>query len=200
MHFILLLLGFEHFRSINRGLYFVFVSSRKQLIFTERLVNCISIKSDFIPYFVRVTSFLGNTVESFPFQVRSELLRKFEVWQTRREVSSSTGGGLRTTYPYIVSSEKNTTFNRTTTLSAQVTPDFNQVPLTDIKDAKSSGKVEKKYSFDNINVTPRKDSELSVPEDDADREEVEDSGRSTPVELGKEVGNNDVGGDSVGHV
>ena len=147
-----------------------------------------------------MASFLGNTVESFPFQVRSELLRKFEVWKTRREVSSSTGGGRRTTYPYIVSSEKNTTFNRTLTPSAQATPDFNRVPLADIKDAKSSGNAEKRYSFDDINVTAGKDSDLSVPEDDADRENVEDSGRSSQVELGKEVGNNDVGDDSVGHV
>lgn len=160
--------------------------------------------------------FLRHCRELPVFQVRSELLRKFEVWQTRREMSSS-AAGRRTTYPYIVSSEKNTTFNRTT-LSAQATPDFNRVPLADIKDAKSSDNVERRYSFDNINETLGKDSELSVQEDDAgrgevaDSEEVDDSsslkldkevghsGRSSPVEMGKEVGNNDVGDDSVGQV
>ena len=132
--------------------------------------------------------------------MRSELLRKLEVWQTRREVSSSSGGGRRTTYPYIVSSEKNTTFNRTT-LSAQATQDFNEVQLSNIKYPKPSENVEKSYSFDNINETPGKDSELSVQEDNAGHVEVggSDSGRGSPVEVGKEVENNYVCDDSLGH-
>ena len=74
MHFILLLLGFEHFVTINEKLICAVASKPKQLIFKERLANVanflyhpffngISIKSDSVPYFVKVALFLGHTVE-----------------------------------------------------------------------------------------------------------------------------------------
>ena len=87
-------------------------------------------------------------------------------------------------------------------MSAQATLDFNEVQLSKIKDTKPSGNVEKSYSFDNINETPSKDSDLSVQEDNAGHVEVggSDSGRGSPVEVRKEVENNDVCDDSSGHV
>ncbi|XP_028396993.1 adhesion G-protein coupled receptor D1-like [Dendronephthya gigantea] len=95
-------------------------------------------------------------------EVRNELQRKLAIWQTRRELSSSSAGARRT-YPYVVSSEKNTTFNRTTT-SAQATPDLYRYPMGEIKDGTSQGKVERKYSFEDRNKKPDFELELGKEE------------------------------------
>jgi hypothetical protein len=118
-------------------------------------------------------------------------------------MSSSSGTvGRRTTYPYVISSEKNTTFNRTGA-SAQDTPDLYRLPLSELNEAAPSGKVEKKYSFQDLNKTTENDSELDVQEEkdggqqgDGDK----DSGRSSSVELRKDSGDNDACDDSIGHV
>lgn len=94
--------------------------------------------------------------------MRNELRRKLTIWRTRRELSSSSGGARRT-YPYVVSSEKNTTFNRTTT-SAQATPDLYRYPMGELKDRIPQGKVERMYSFQDINRTPEKKLELGKEE------------------------------------
>jgi hypothetical protein len=120
-------------------------------------------------------------------------------------MSSSTGtGGQRATYPYVISSEKNTTFNRTTA-SAQGTPDLYRFPLAEVEDSPPSGKVEKKYSFENkLDKAFENDSEFDVKRDKNGGEEKDggkDSGRSSPVELSKgKNGDEDVIDDSIGYV
>ena len=74
--------------------------------------------------------------------------------------SSSGAGGRRTTHPYVISSERNTTFNRTGA-SAQDTPDLYRYPLSKMKEAAPSGRIEKKYSFGDLNKTTENDSELN---------------------------------------
>ena len=123
--------------------------------------------------------------------MRNELRRKFEVWQTRREVSSSTGGGRRTMYPYVVSSEKNTTFNRTT-LSAQATPDLYRFQLSDVIESPQLHREEQKYSFETPNSTPEGESELETKEPINIPQDVKgdsENGRSSPVEMGKDSEN-----------
>ncbi|XP_028396991.1 adhesion G-protein coupled receptor D1-like isoform X2 [Dendronephthya gigantea] len=93
-------------------------------------------------------------------EVRSELRRKLTIWQTRREFSSSSGGSRRT-YPYSVSS--NTTLNRAT-IAVQATPDFYRCPMVEIKDEKSQGKVERRYSFEDGSTTSEKELVLGKQE------------------------------------
>ena len=77
--------------------------------------------------------------------MRKEVLRKVAVWQTRRDVSSSTGKSRPT---YVVSSEKLTTFSRRTQ-SGNATPDLSQYPLSEVKNY--SVKIARNYSFEQIN-------------------------------------------------
>ncbi|XP_028396989.1 adhesion G-protein coupled receptor D1-like [Dendronephthya gigantea] len=93
-------------------------------------------------------------------EVRSELRRKLTIWQTRREFSSSSGGSRRT-YPYSVSS--NTTLNRAT-IAVQATPDFYRCPMVEIKDEKSQGEVERRYSFEDGSTTSEKELVLGKQE------------------------------------
>ena len=120
--------------------------------------------------------------------MRNEIKRRFTVWQTRREMSSSSGtGGKRATNAYEISSEKNTTFNRT--ISAQGTPDLYQYPLSEIKKVPPSDKIEKGHSFENSGAVFERDSELDVKENkDSDQEtegDKESEGNSL-VELNKD--------------
>ena len=117
-------------------------------------------------------------------------------------MSSLSGTGVqRATYPYIISSEKNTTFNRTTA-SAQGTPDLYRYPLSDVKDVPPSEKVERRYSFDTPGKTFKNDSEFGVKDKDGsqDTESDKESGESRPVELEKDSGDKDVCEDSIGYV
>ena len=77
---------------------------------------------------------------------------------------SSSSGGKRGTYPYFISSEKNTTCNRTTG-SAQGTPDLYRYPLSEIKGIPSPEKVEKGYSFETPGKTFKNDLEFEAMED-----------------------------------
>ena len=117
--------------------------------------------------------------------MRKEINRRISVWQTRREISSSSAtGGKRATYPYIISSEKNTTYNRTTT-SAQETPVLHRYPLSEIKEVPPSEKVEKGHSFENSGAAFNSDSEPGVKwNKDSDQETAEcddGSGRNSPA-------------------
>ena len=123
------------------------------------------------------------------FQVRNEIKRRFTVWQTRREMSSSSGaGGKREKYRYEISSEKNTTYNRTTT-SAQRTPDLYRFPLSEIKEVPPSEKIEKGYSFKNSGAAFESDSEPGVKENKDRDQELEgdkESEENNSVKLKKD--------------
>lgn len=78
-------------------------------------------------------------------------------------MTTSSSSGRRTTIPYVMSSEKNTTLNRTTA-SAPGTPDFSHIQLLDLtKDSPESEKVVTSYSFKNPSDTRDKDSVLNAP-------------------------------------
>ena len=78
---------------------------------------------------------------------------------------SSSSGGKRATYPHFISSEKNTTFNRTTA-SAQGTPDLYRYPLSEIKDDPSSReKLDKGYWLQTPAKMFKNDLEFEAMED-----------------------------------
>ena len=103
-------------------------------------------------------------------------------------MSSSSGtGGKRATNAYEISSEKNTTFNRT--ISAQGTPDLYRYPLSEIKKVPPSDKIEKGHSFENSDAVFESDSELDVNENkdsDQQTEGDKESEGNSPVELNKD--------------
>ncbi|XP_028396995.1 adhesion G-protein coupled receptor D1-like [Dendronephthya gigantea] len=93
-------------------------------------------------------------------EVRNELRRKLTVWQTRREFSSSSANTRRT---YVISSEKNTTFNLTTA-SMQATPDLYRRPMEVIEGVPPQGKVDLGYTSEDDNKTKEKEFELGGEE------------------------------------
>lgn len=72
-------------------------------------------------------------------------------------------------HPYVVSSEKNTTFNLTTA-STPATPDLYRYSMEEIKDGLTQEKVEPSYSFEDINKIPEKESELGKEEKNSGNE------------------------------
>ena len=110
------------------------------------------------------------------------------MWQTRREMSSSSGaGGQRATKPYLILSEKNTIFDRTAA-SAPENPYL--YPSSKIGNVPPSEKEEKEHVFKKrdkrfendleLGVKQNKDGECSVKRSD------KESGRSTRVESEEE--------------
>ena len=110
------------------------------------------------------------------------------MWQTRREMSSSSGtGGQRATKPYLILSEKNTISDRTA-VSAPENPDL--YPLSEIGNAPPSEKEEKENLLKTPDKTFENDLELGVKEDKdrgcIDKKSDRESGQSIREELKNE--------------
>lgn len=118
-------------------------------------------------------------------EVRNEIRRRITVWKTRRDMTSSSGVRRPT---YIITSEKNTTYNRTTQ-SGGVGSAPDQHPLNEIKSP--SLQVERNYSFHN-NIQWDEETKRKSCAENGSEEKPADSGKP---ENGY-VGNGDVGPDS----
>ena len=176
----------------------IILFNKLSVIYLSRLVAALFMPITFDQNADENITSVTCSCKTVSFQVRTEIHRRIVVWRTRREFSSSSGAGRGQRSTPFISSEKNTTFNRTT--SAQATPDLLRHPLSEIKEVPPTEKVEEKHRpSETPDKTSENDFQLGVKEgqDGGQGEEGDrDSGRSSPVELGRDLGDAD-GSDNV---